>query len=629
MSGTHPSNVSSNTIHRKPISRPVNRPAWHELRAYADPSVYTVPQDYQALGSGPVTVREYSRARQRIRLLLNSIAQLLITLLLCVLAGVVLLGYARPVYLTSTKVRAFNALMTIVQIGVSINLASSLRSYAKTLRWRILASSYRSLKEFDLILSCAEQTSVLKLFWQTRRRRHCYIPTATQLVCLVWLSINLASIVGVALLGLTYSMDSSPTSITTEAGEISVLDMSNPLWLQSVNSLSTGSSYTTHWPINGTAKALPGQIFSCEDWTCPGNWAYGFQDKISEPYKSTLPPNSANQSTPVWGPSGRSIHASATCQNATIISEPSIGNSTLDFTFMGVGQSVDLQGQAVPGGLTYVWDSKATCGDDKRCSVIFAYRTAGPELAESQLYVCANTVSQLSGLGVDTLASGQEYAAVFNLTDDNARTLAASIAYTSVTSPGQAYFFALYPQDSSWSELESLSDASDDPVLRMEDLISSFPMAALAAIDQQTWLPWRRNVPGQVPLIPPRLHVSWPASLSILALIPFLQSLSLLAVILWANKAIVKDGSNLSVAKLLAPIVERLGDRGCLLTGDEIVEVLDRSGTKVAYNFDVRRNADTDGRPIMHVGLFEKGRGFTIERTFQEGWYDGDMDKAG
>lgn len=203
MSGTHPSNVSSSTIPRKAISRSVNRPAWHGLRAYADPSVYTVPQDYQAPASGPVTVREYSRARQRIRLLLNSIAQRLMTLLLCVLAGVVLLGYARPAYLTSTKVRAFNALMTIVQIGISINLASSLRSYAKTLRWRILASSYRSLKEFDLILSCAEQTSVLKLFWQTRRRRHCYIPTATQLACLVWLSINLASIVGVALLGLT------------------------------------------------------------------------------------------------------------------------------------------------------------------------------------------------------------------------------------------------------------------------------------------------------------------------------------------------------------------------------------------------------------------------------------------
>jgi hypothetical protein len=77
-----------------------------------------------------------------------------------------------------------------------------------------------------------------------------------------------------------------------------------------------------------------------------------------------------------------------------------------------------------------------------------------------------------------------------------------------------------------------------------------------------------------------------------------------------ASKAIVKDGSNLSVAKLLVPIV-------------------DRSGTRVAYNFDVKRNADTDGRQIMHVGLFEKGCGFNFERTFQEGWYGGGMDNAG
>lgn len=67
--------------------------------------------------------------------------------------------------------------------------------------------------------------------------------------------------------------------------------------------------------------------------------------------------------------------------------------------------------------------------------------------------------------------------------------------------------------------------------------------------------------------MPLQLSVSWPYALAILAAIPFLQAVCLLAVVWYAGDVAVKDESYLSTAKLLRPIVERLGDRGCLLTG--------------------------------------------------------------
>ena len=615
-----------NAISRKPLPDQAHPPVWHELRSAVDPTNYDIPQGHKTTSNGPLTVREYDRSRQRKKLLLSCVLQLLITLLLCIAAAMVLLGYSRPSYLSSNGVRGFNALITIFQIGISINIASSLRSYAKMLRWRILASSYRSLKEFDLILSCSEQTSILKLLWHTRRLQHWYIPSLSQIICLVWLSINLASVVVVALIGLTYSMGASTAGTATYAGDISVLDMSNEAWIQTSNFLTTalGVAYTTNFPINGTAKARPCEIFSCDEPACPETWAYGFQDKIAVPY-TDIGPNFHKQGSPVWGPSGRSVKASASCQQVTISSDPTSGDSTLEFLFGDGYISLDLENQFVPDSMTYIWDTKTVCGNTdeerRRCSVVYAYRRAGPQLSDSELYLCSNTISQISGSSVDIASSEPEYAEVFDLKDTTARSLAGSIGNALVSSPDGQYTYALYAQYNPWAMPDSQPGGIE---IGIAGLISSFPMAALAAIDQEIWLPFRRNVPGQVPYIPPHLSVSWTPSLTLLAIIPFLQLLSLFAVVLWANKAIVKNDSNLSIAKLLTPVVERLGDRGCLLSGDEMVEVLGRSGMRVAYNFDVRRREGRDdGRDIMHVGLFEKKTGFTIEKTFPEGWYDG------
>ena len=119
---------------------------------------------------GPLTVREFCRARQRKRLIRNSSVQLLVTAVLRVLSAIVLLAYCKTLkpILSDTYQRIFGALITALQISIGVDVASSLGSYAKMLRWRILASSDWSFREFDLILNCAEQRNVLKLLWLSR-----------------------------------------------------------------------------------------------------------------------------------------------------------------------------------------------------------------------------------------------------------------------------------------------------------------------------------------------------------------------------------------------------------------------------------------------------------------------------
>ena len=72
------------------------------------------------------------------------------------------------------------------------------------------------------------------------------------------------------------------------------------------------------------------------------------------------------------------------------------------------------------------------------------------------------------------------------------------------------------------------------------------------------------------------------------------------------------------------PAVEKLGDSGCLLTGDEIVKVLGDNGPRIAYNSESKGNGQApNGAKIVHVGLFKKGHGSTGADRFVEGWYDG------
>jgi hypothetical protein len=175
-----------------------------------------------------------------------------------------------------------------------------------------------------------------------------------------------------------------------------------------------------------------------------------------------------------------------------------------------------------------------------------------------------------------------------------------------------------YPTDSMWSPPGNYTE------LMMARLVMRFTAGAIAAIDAGGP---RVNVTGYAPAPAQFLNVQWNFAGAILGGIPVAQFIILCIVVGFANKAIIKDTSHLSTARLLRPVVERLGDVGCLLTGDEIAEKL--GNYRVIYG--VRdpdgsvpsQGADDDGR-IRHIDVLDESEGLGYRRgRMPQGMYDG------
>jgi len=136
-------------------------------------------------------------------------------------------------------------------------------------------------------------------------------------------------------------------------------------------------------------------------------------------------------------------------------------------------------------------------------------------------------------------------------------------------------------------------------------------MASIAAADQdQLTTGHHMNAKGNLdePFHPVYLQVTRRYAVAILGVIPTLQLIILIIVLAYANKGTVKGDSSLATAKLLFPIISKLGDRGCLLTGDELTQILGKDEPRLSYGSVFK--GDTQGKASVetcHVGLFEEG----------------------
>ena len=76
--------------------------------------------------------------------------------------------------------------------------------------------------------------------------------------------------------------------------------------------------------------------------------------------------------------------------------------------------------------------------------------------------------------------------------------------------------------------------------------------------------------PGTVPYLGSQLQVFWRYAIPLLVAIAGAHFIIAFSVIWFTRHVIVKDDSNLVVARLMRPITDRLGDSGTLLNGIEI-----------------------------------------------------------
>jgi hypothetical protein len=186
-------------------------PSLHELLEKQPPS--------------PAARREYSHKRQRNRLWRLTIGEFILTLAICLAYFGVLYAYSKKPFINVAQRRRFNALTTGIALLLGVNLAASLRSYAKLLRWRMLAICYRPLETFDLVMGCDSLMNVTKLLWKARDHKHRWLPSRTQILCALWLLVHLAVTILVGIIGLNYNLDNSADYVLLKSGNTSILNL--------------------------------------------------------------------------------------------------------------------------------------------------------------------------------------------------------------------------------------------------------------------------------------------------------------------------------------------------------------------------------------------------------------------
>ena len=91
-------------------------------------------------------------------------------------------------------------------------------------------------------------------------------------------------------------------------------------------------------------------------------------------------------------------------------------------------------------------------------------------------------------------------------------------------------------------------------------------------------------VNGLVPYLGSHLTVYWQTAIPLCACIAAAHFALFALAVFVTRVVIIKDDSNLAIARLLRSVVDTLGDSGTLLTGEEISEAIRKSGkSEVIY----------------------------------------------
>ncbi|EXJ77642.1 hypothetical protein A1O3_09870 [Capronia epimyces CBS 606.96] len=545
---------------------------------------------------------EFRRTRQRNRLWRLTIGEWFNTLVLCVSYFGIIYAYSRKPTISVPQRRVFNALTTGNSLLLGVNLAASLRSYAKLVRWRMLAVCYRPLETFDLVMGCDSLMNVLKLLWKARDTKHKFLPSRTQILCFLWLLVHMAITILVGIIGLNYNLDTSPDYVLLKHGSVSIVDL---------DALSTGHylmdlSTVQNWGVTGeitqpldmsSSREYQSSYFSSFD----GQTLYYFQDSNAADYQQKTV-------------STRYISTYASCDAYKVV-EGQYGN--LSYIVYDDGQkdvNQSLPAPPGPAGLLVLSMLNSTCGS--RCVDVRSFQAASvptntvdddsDTILEGRFFLCNNTVSQV---GEDTGTLPADY----SVSDLTARMLAGAIGWSD--NPPVLGGIALSNTYTNFSNygFTTIPSKSD-----MANAISSFSMGAIAIMDSSNAMTRKNVTDGETPIAAQVLRVHWSYAGAILAVIPFIHFWTLMAVIVWANKAIIKDDTPLAIAKLYFTFLSQLGDRGCLLRGEQIVQTL--HNPQVVYGW--RTSLEHDG--AMHVDIFQKDRdGPRASGPFVEGWYDG------
>jgi hypothetical protein len=320
-------------------------------------------------------------------------------------------------------------------------------------------------------------------------------------------------------------------------------------------------------------------------------WLYDFLE--APPNSNDLPINAL--SSQVY--TNRTINSTYSCTSYTV--NPGSGNwsSSLVEVFLN-GNSAPSTTITLPSGAineTTFFLTNRTCGS--RCGFINVFQAS---FTTPQFYQCNITISEVANASLPQ-----------HLVNDTFAQLAARSIALGVSSDKGLY--QRYPEDSNYGVLiEGDPDA-------MGKQITSFSIGALvvAYLNNPTII-----MTGQTPEPAYFLNIHNNTKL-ILIFVPIsgVQLLIFLITTFISSNVIVIDDSPIAIARLLQPIMARLGFGGTILGGKEICEVLRKEDTdmlknemKVIYTAKRYDAEGTRARLVLGDG--------TREVAFKSGHYD-------
>jgi len=508
-------------------------------------------------------------------------------------------------------------------------------------------------------MNCDSQTKVLKLLWAGRTPGKWL--NRTQVFCIfsILLVIGLQIVIGMlgkvlfhyttrllvnGSLGLTYSIDSTDNYNEWVYGNTTVVDLSNicQSWNCTDYDLSdpgdnfvdqtgaanyyglAGQNYDTEYASLGDGNNSVETIYTSDNDT----YFYQFGDQSPDPLNNNV------------GATTRYVVQNTTCASLKIVSGGFVENNTLVWedehhvrrqigSDGGLSETTELTTTYIGNGSQHDY-----CGD--RCTRILVLNTglsgsSSYKPVQPMLFGCNSTVGQVQN------ADSCSNKTACTLSNPLARIFAGAIGWQGSYWAGNVYSlqYKNYPPGSPWCWYDqTLYDADywkyqNNPQLVASN-IAMFTTNAIAAMDDNGP---RITIAGYYPTTPSSLSVEWKYAIPIICVVPITQLIVLFIVCIWSNGAVVKDGSYLSAARLLRPVVEKLENHGGALTGDEIARELGnfkiiygaRRAEGVGEDPEAYGNAngyDPAGSGLdFHVGVIAESEGYG--KTPEEGWNPG------
>ncbi|KAF2131526.1 hypothetical protein P153DRAFT_355296 [Dothidotthia symphoricarpi CBS 119687] len=528
-------------------------------------------------------------------------------------------GFNQPVVLSKTDIRYFNAITIGLSLCLGLNLLSSLKQYANTLRWSFLARRYVSLEVFELILGLGSLSHVSKLLVISlpgiRRRK--WVQKLgffkdvredgtkwTWLVCTLWICINVGSQILVALLSLFWPMDTSDIPLFTY-GNVTVADLT--LWHSEAADNGNYTGMAAAWMYGMEAQVYP-EFMNNDTQTdlssLPGTPLYqGYQNKSSYEYRFYN--RNPNHQYTNYLMSQRNISASASCEKLETRGNVSSGGDEITIEWKPPGQEKWANytfPQYGEGSVTWIASVNEHCGP--RCTNFTVLQAADhTTIMNSYLYFCNSTLSEIitmDGKNDITIRSQEDSKHVFG-TNNFARIAAGAISWTGGDWNGwDTEQFRTHAQGSMWSPIHDVNTTEE-----VESLLSRFTIGAVAAFDDHGI---RYTVSNQnvCPTAGQQLDVDWPYVIAILGGILFIQFAALCALVIWANKTILRDESFFSMAMLLSPVVARIGKAGMNLSGEEIKNHPKLKWKKIRYDYREGEHGEPNQVDLFFEGKDEK-----------------------